>query len=418
MIALVTLGTMINFLDRVNISVAAPEIMKATGWDEARFGWVFSSFLIGYALLQYPGGALADRWSPRKVAGIACIGFSIFTLLTPFGQNAFILLLGLRLLVGAFEALTFPAFASLNSRWIPRQEFARAQSVLLSGVYIGQIIAYPTTTWIIENYGWQTVFYANAGLGALWVCLWLWFSTDNPRNHPRIKLHELNSIEANLATKGEAPPISFKALVGHKRILYLCLSYAIFGFTAWIFILWFPTYLIKDRGLTNMEMGVVGMIPIAAGFLGVLSGGFFSDLLLKRGHSATIARVRVPGICVALSCPFLLAAVESVSLSLALVCFGIFYFLFSMVIPGFYALPLELCPKYVGSLTGLMNTCANSAGFFGPITAGYLVAVFGEWAIPFYLAAGLAVVSGGIYAMLVTADPIDLETSSPAISEL
>ncbi len=412
MIGLITLGTMINFLDRVNISVAASKIMEATGWDEARFGWVFSSFLIGYALLQYPGGALADRWSPRKVAGIACIGFSTFTLLTPLGQNAFFLLLALRLFVGAFEAFTFPAFASLNARWIPRSEFARAQSVLLSGVYIGQIIAYPTTTWIIEHFSWQAVFYANAALGALWVMLWLWFSTDTPRGHPKISSDELERIEANVAAKGEAPSVSLVAILRHSRVAFLCLSYGIFGFTAWIFILWFPTYLVKERELALMQMGLVGMIPIAAGFLGVLSGGMLSDLLLRRGFSATTARVRVPGACVALSAPFLVAAVTVPSIALSLAGFGVFYFLFSLVIPGYYALPLELNPRYVGSIIGVMNTSANSAGFFGPITAGYLVSDTGQWAVPFYLAAGLAVVCGLIYALLVTADPIEIETSA------
>ncbi|NIY42748.1 MAG: MFS transporter, partial [Gemmatimonadetes bacterium] len=115
--------------------------MADTGWDEARFGWVFSIFLVGYAMFQYPGGSLADRWSARKVIGLSCIGFSIFTALTPLGQSAFVLLLLLRFLVGACESMSFPSFASMNSRWIPREEFARAQSFLLAGVYLGQVVA-------------------------------------------------------------------------------------------------------------------------------------------------------------------------------------------------------------------------------------------------------------------------------------
>ena len=93
MVALATLGTVINYIDRVNISVAAPEIMRDTGWDEARFGYVFSSFLVGYALLQYPGGVIADRWSARKLLAYSCFGFSVFTALTPLGQHALLLLL-------------------------------------------------------------------------------------------------------------------------------------------------------------------------------------------------------------------------------------------------------------------------------------------------------------------------------------
>ena len=85
-VALLTLGTMINYIDRVNISVAASDIMRATGWDKAQFGVVFSAFLVGYALFQYPGGMAADRWSVRKVLACSCVGFSLFTALTPLGQ--------------------------------------------------------------------------------------------------------------------------------------------------------------------------------------------------------------------------------------------------------------------------------------------------------------------------------------------
>ena len=142
-IAILTLGSTINYIDRINISVAAPDIMRVTGWDEARFGFVFSAFLVGYALLQFPCGAIADRWSARKVIAWSCLGFSVFTALTPLGQMALSWLLGLRFLVGACESVTFPALTVFNSRWIPHPEFGRAQMLSISGASLGQVIAYP-----------------------------------------------------------------------------------------------------------------------------------------------------------------------------------------------------------------------------------------------------------------------------------
>ncbi len=103
MIGLLFCGSVINYVDRVNISVAAPVIMQESGWTKDLFGWVFSAFLIGYALLQLPGGVIADRWSGRKVLALAFCGFSLFTLLTPLGAHVFFLLLALRFLVGAFD---------------------------------------------------------------------------------------------------------------------------------------------------------------------------------------------------------------------------------------------------------------------------------------------------------------------------
>ena len=408
-IGLVLLGTMLNYVDRINISVAAAEIMRDTGWDEARFGWVFSTFLIGYALFQYPGGALADRWSARKVIGLSCLGFSLFTALTPFGQSAFALLLTFRFLVGACESMSFPSFASLNSRWIPRSEFARAQAMLLSGVYLGQIVAYPSTAWLIEQFSWPVVFYVNAAVGILWVTAWLWYVRDQPREHTSIGEAELTTIEAGVVPREPGASASLWAILRCRPVIIVCLSYMLYGFIAWLFIFWLPTYLTKERGLSTMEMGLVGMLPIGAGFLGIQVGGWLSDRLLKSGASPRTARVRIPGLAIVLSAPFLVAAVRVEPIALCVAGFGVFYFGFSAALAGYWALPLELNPKFVGSIVGVMNTSANLAGLFGPITAGYLIADGGNWQVPFYLAAFLAVLCGGIYALFVSADPVDIE---------
>jgi hypothetical protein len=140
LVGLLAGGSAINYADRVNISVAAPAMMASLGWDEARFGIIFSAFLLGYGILQIPAGALADRWGAKLIIAWACVGFSLFTALTPLGGSSFALLLAIRFCVGLFESMTFPSYASLNSRWIPRAEYSRAQTLSLSGVYIGQTL--------------------------------------------------------------------------------------------------------------------------------------------------------------------------------------------------------------------------------------------------------------------------------------
>src|SRR5262249_2307045 len=152
-----------------------PIMMPALGWDEGRFGLVFSAFLAGYTLLQFPGGVIADRWSPCRVLALACVGFSVFTALTPFGQLAFGLMLAIRFCVGMFESVTFPAYASLNARWIPRHEYSRAQTLSLSGAYLGQVLSYPLTTWLVLTFSWPMTFYFNAAVGVLWLLVWLAF---------------------------------------------------------------------------------------------------------------------------------------------------------------------------------------------------------------------------------------------------
>lgn len=415
-IGILTLGTMINYIDRVNISVAAPDIMHETGWNEADFGVVFSAFLVGYALLQFPGGAIADRWSARKMLAVSCFGFSLFTALTPLGQNAFLLLLLLRFLVGACESVSFPSLASLNSRWVPRQEFGRAQTFSISGASLGQMIAYPTTAWIIETFSWQTVFYVNAAAGFLWMALWLAYATDTPREHRSITAEELAEIEQGLVPRSERVSIPLRLILTSPSVLFLCLSYMFFGFIAWIFILWFPTYLVEARGFSRMEMGLVGMLPTGAGFLGIIAGGVVSDYLLKRGFSARTARARFPGLSVFISLPFLLGAVTTSSSTLSVILFVFFYFILSLAVAGYWAMPLELNPRLVGAISGVMNTAGNVAGVFGPMTAGFIVASTGSWVLPFYLAAVLGLLCSLIFFFLVSTKPVELaEVAAPTV---
>ncbi|MEW6298729.1 MAG: MFS transporter [Thermodesulfobacteriota bacterium] len=293
-IGLLMLSTIINYVDRVNISVAAPDIMRQTGWDKAQFGLVLSAFLCGYALFQFPGGVIADRWSARKVLGLSCLGFSLFTALTPLGQSGFLAMLVLRFLVGACESISLPALASFNARWVPRQEFGRAQMVSISGTSIGQMLAYPTTTVIIEAFAWPMVFYFNAAVGFLWMAVWFLYTTDTPREHPAIDPAELRHIEDQRMPAAQHA-LPFRSIATAPSVLFLCLTYMLYAFIAWIFILWFPTYLVEARGFSRMEMGVVGMLPTFGSFLGMLCGGVVSDWLLRRGYSARVARAR--GVC-------------------------------------------------------------------------------------------------------------------------
>jgi len=184
---------------------------------------------------------------------------------------------------------------------------------------------------------------------------------------------------------------SFRSILKSSSVLCLCFSYMLFGFIAWIFILWFPTYLVEARGLSRMHMGLVGMLPTGASFLGIIAGGILSDYLLKIGWSARSARARVPGLCIGLSLPFLVAAVTTPSLTLAIILFICFYFTLSLSVAGFWALPLELQPQLVGAISGVMNMAGNCAGVFGPLTAGIIVARTGSWTLPFYLVAALGV---------------------------
>jgi len=416
LVGLLTVGSMINFIDRVNISVAAPVIMPALGWDEAKFGVIFSAFLAGYTLFQFPGGLIADRWSPKKVVAISCLGFSLFTALTPLGGLAFLLMLILRFCVGMFESVSFPAYASINSRWIPRREYGRAQTISLSGSYLGQTLAYPLTTWLVLTLSWQWSFYFNALLGLLWIMIWLAFATDDPAQHRKITKAELADIEENRAARPSAP-VSFWSVLKTRQVLFLSLSYLCLVYGVWMIILWLPTYLVKARGFSVQQMGWIGMIPTITSFAGLVGGGMLSDILLRRGFSTRFARAQGPALCIILGVPFLVTAVLVPSGALAISCFAIYLFAITSSTGGYWAVPLELNPKLVGAISGVMTGAGNLGGVFGPISAGYFFKATGNWALPFLVAAGFAVLAFLIFFFLVVPEPLASESAraEPAV---
>src|SRR5512139_2966456 len=141
-------SNLICYMDRINISVTAPTIMKELGWDEAALGIILSSFFVGYTLLQIPGGWLADRFGGKLILSCGVLWWSLFTLITPLARSVTGMAV-FRTLMGLGEGVNFPSIQSLTARWIPAGERSRAMGFILSGVSVGNIIAFPLATWIM-----------------------------------------------------------------------------------------------------------------------------------------------------------------------------------------------------------------------------------------------------------------------------
>lgn len=374
---LLFLLSLVNYIDRVNISITAPVMMPELGWDTAWFGVVFSAFVFGYAAFMIPSGLLADTRSPKMLLAVACCGWSFFTLLTPLGQYSFLLMLTLRFLVGAFEATSLPAATVINSRWVPKHELGLAQMISLSGIYAGQLIAYPVSTWIVKTFSWRAVFYFNAIVGFLWIALWLWKGEDRPPE----------SYTTQSEEKAEKAKIPLAALLGTPAVVALALAYFFWAYGLTMVVAWLPTYLVKARDFTIQEMGWVGMLPVSGGLVGVLGGGVLSDWLTKQGVSKTWARKGVPAVAIACSAPFLAVAATIASPIHAVFAFAVFQLLTTLGLVAFWSIPVEMNTRLAGSIASIMNFGGNLGGFFSPMVAGYVVKQTNDWSLPFYTAA-------------------------------
>lgn len=408
---LLFLLSLVNYIDRVNISITAPVMMPELGWDTALFGVVFSAFVFGYALFMIPSGFLADRWSPKSLLVYACFGWSLFTLLTPLGQYAFGLMLSLRFLVGAFEAASLPAATVINARWVPKHELGIAQMISISGVYAGQLIAYPISAWIIGAFSWRSVFYFNAIIGFAWIGLWLRFGSDRPPAEDAAGRHAGQVTD----TPEYSKQIPLRALLASPAVIALAVAYFFWAYGIAMVIAWLPTYLVQARGFSLQEMGWVGMLPVAGGLIGVLGGGVMSDRLLRGGMSPTWARKGLPAIAIAISAPFLAIAAWIDSPNSAVLAFAVFQLITTLGLVAFWSIPVEMNTRLAGSIASIMNFGGNFGGFFSPMVAGYVVAQTGDWAMPFYTAAIGCFLGAVVLGVFVPVRSLTFEASASRV---
>ena len=209
-----------------------------------------------------------------------------------------------------------------------------------------------------------------------------------------------------------------RALFSSLPLLIVAFGYMCFAYIGWLFLFWFPTYLVEARGLPLSSMGTAGIFLHGGGFVGLVGGGFLGDWLLRRGWSPQFVRARLGGIGVMISLPFLLAAALVPSPLLCVVFQVIFYTLFTSALSCFSTVAIEFNPHFAGAIFGLINTLGTFAGFFGPLTAGYmLTSSGGNWLLPFYVSAAVGVVCA-VILLIVPVRPIKFEGLTTAAASV
>src|SRR5690242_6423000 len=304
----------VAFLDRVNISIAGTSLAHDYHLSNVQLGWVFSAFLVGYALFQTPGGRLVDRLGPRRVLTAGVIWWGIFTALTAAVPQqiagALILFISLRFLLGAGEAVVYPASNQFVARWIPESERGLANGWIFAGVGAGAGLSPPLITFIMSHFGWRSSFFACAVIGLLAGLVWYVLSRDTPAEHRGVSPSELQIIQRGLTFAPNAPGknarelVPWKSVVTSKEVLAVTISYFSFGYVAWIFFSWFYIYLAQVRGLNLKASALYSMLPFIAMAVCSPIGGVLSDVI-TRSKGARAGRSGVAVFAMILAAVFL-----------------------------------------------------------------------------------------------------------------
>ena len=395
----------IAYLDRVNMSIAGSFIQKEFGLDNIRLGWVFSSFVLGYALFQAPGGRLADRFGPRKILAIATVWWAVFTALVatvPAGIPGLLaVLLAARFLLGVGEAMVFPASNRLVAGWIPSQERGLANGLIFAGVGAGAGVTPPLITFILLHYGWRWSFWICAVIGLAAGLVWYLIARDRPEEHPWVKPAEAEHICSGMpkqAALDSREALPWRVILGSRDVWALTVSYFAFGYVSYIFFTWFFIYLNTVRGLDLKASAIFGMLPFLAMATFSPLGGYISDRLTRR-YGKRAGRCGISVVCMAVAAGFIVFAMQAQDARVASIVLaggaGALYLSTS----SFWSVTADIGGRSAGSVSGVMNM-GNQIG--GTVTASLtpvLANVFG-WPSSFLVAAALCVV-GSLAWLLV-----------------
>ncbi|WPU96372.1 MFS transporter [Mucilaginibacter sabulilitoris] len=291
-LAFVFINVVINYMDRTNIAVAAPALSSELNLNTVQLGLIFSAFGWTYVASQIPGGILIDRFGPRVLYTITLISWSVVTLFQGFIKG-FAALFGLRLAIGVFEAPSYPINNRIVTGWFPDHERASAIGFYTSGQFIGLAFLTPLLAIVQQYLGWRGLFIITGSVGIIWGMIWYFVYRDSSQ-HPDANQAELDYIADGTAKVSAAKPdltwASFKQVFTSRKLWGVYIGQFAVTSTLWFFLTWFPTYLVKYRGLNFLKSGFLTSIPFLAAFAGVLLAGFFSDYLIKKGYSFGIAR--------------------------------------------------------------------------------------------------------------------------------
>jgi ACS family hexuronate transporter-like MFS transporter len=396
----------INFADRVALSVAAPFIQEEFHFPAAVWGVILSAFFWTYAPFALIGGFMVDRIGVRKAYLLCMLVWSLTIPLTAvaWGVASFIVA---RLLFGMGEGPQGPISTKLTANWFPARQTSTMLNIAQSGTTIGPIIATPLIVWVCTTLGWRPAFVALGSVGVLWCACWWFVARDNPRVHPAANAAERDYITADHAAREAAhedtadAPGRFWALVRDRRVVALAITFFAYSWVLFMFLTWYPTYLVEGRGVAKTDLGAIATYPWITATAGLIAGGLVADRLIKRFRSFVAPRkwMIVGCLIVVAACfgpsPF----VRSPTLALVLVCVATFFLLASY---QYLALIVAIVPaRYTGRLAGVIQMCSALAGILAPIVTGWIVDVSGSFTPAFVVAGAITLVGAGCTLVLV-----------------
>jgi MFS transporter, ACS family, glucarate transporter len=379
-----------GYICRVNVSTAAPLLMKEFGLSQIAMGRIFSAFLLGYALFQIPSGAIADRFGARRILSwIAWFWFIITVLQTFVGRGGFqftttaalIVFMICRFILGITASPTYPGSAQGVSRWVLPQFQGRANGIIIASIGLGSALAPPLVSNIMVTFGWRIALIASA-IPALTIAL-IWLRIKEPE-------HIISFSPDENAEK----PSEDSANIGRIKspaFYLLTISYTLQGYVGYIFVTWFYLYLVQERHFGLLSGAWMSSLPWILSIISIPLGGLISDRLVAGKFGPVYGRRIVPLVGMAFSGILISVGAHTANAVVAAISLAFATALILCVEGPFWAMMMRIAGNKSGTAGGIMNMGSNMGGLLSPVLTPVIASYIG-WENALHVAALLAVI--------------------------
>lgn len=391
-VCLLSLGMVIAYIDRANISVALalPEFKKAFQLTDSQRGALNSAFFWSYAFLQIPAGYVVDRYGVKWPYAISFVMWSLFSAMTAFtttiGQ-----IVGLRVLLGIGEAIVTPA----SMRWIrfniPESQRGLAVGIYMAGTKYGPGIGLPAAAFLSRDYGWQNMFLILGLGGMVWLIPWIFMVRNDDR-----------ALATEAAAKITGPTLPFGDVFKTPLIYGVIIGTFCYNYFVFFSMTWLPAYLIEQRGMTSEQMGIISFASFAGMGTVAILAGLVADRMIARGYNAVKVRKGFTLAGLGLASTELIGALSG-DTNVAMVFAVISLAGLGLATANYWALTQTLIPggALSGRIAGVQNFASNVAGIVAPLLTGWLKQTTGTYEAPMAFIFGLLLLGIGSYVFLV-----------------
>ena len=371
------------YVDRVSLSMAAPSVRRDLNLDTAQMGWVFSTFMLAYALFGPASGWLGDRFGPKKILVFIVAWWSVCIAATGWTWN-FASIIVVQLLFGAGESGCFPNLTKAITMWLPKQERVRAQGFMWTCARLGGAFTPPIMLMLISYMTWRWAFSFFACMGLVWTLFFLIFFKNSPREHPGVNQAELAVIGETPVVTGGKVKVPWAKLLGSRTVWLIWAQWYLVSYPFTFFLTWWPTYLMEGRHLTQSEASRWAIFPLMFAAAGSFSVGMLTGPLARRMGSYRNARRLIGSVSMLAAGLLVIVHMKTEAILPAVLLMGCVAFFTDLTVPTAWSTCMDVGGRYTGTLSGTMNLLGNLGSFTAPIAMGYMVRSTGNWNYAIY----------------------------------